>query len=80
MNIPYTCEICGKACEGHINSRYCPECRENVKRSTQRESKAKAARRRRKDPPAEKPTLGLIAAKARSLHMSYGEFVARYGL
>lgn len=79
-NIPYTCAICGKPCEGRINARYCPECRENVKRSTQRESKAKAARRRCKDPPAEKPTLGQIAAKARRLHMSYGEFVARYGL
>lgn len=44
-NIPYTCEICGKPCEGRINARYCPECRENVKRSTQRESKAKADRK-----------------------------------
>lgn len=49
-------------------------------KSTQRESKARAARKRRKDPPERKPTLGQIAAKARSLHMSYGEFVAKYGI
>ena len=66
MSVLYTCEICGKECEGHFNSRYCPECR--------------AKRRTEKRGPDGKPTQGQIAAKARSLHMSYGQYVAKYGL
>lgn len=80
MNIPYTCQICGARCVGHINAQYCPECRGEIKKSTQLESKARAARKRRKDPTEWKPTLGQIAARARSLHMSYGQYVAKYGL
>lgn len=41
MNVPYTCEICGAQCVGHVNARYCSECRGEVKKSTQRESKAR---------------------------------------
>ena len=51
-----------------------------VKKSTQRESKARAARKRHKDPPDQKLTLGQIAARAREAHMSYGQYVAKYGL
>lgn len=80
MNIPYTCQICGAQCVGHINARYCPECRGEVKKSTQRESKARAARKRHKDPPDQKLTLGQIAARAREAHMSYDQYVAKYGL
>lgn len=82
MSVLYTCEICWKECEGHFNSRYCPECRGEVIRSTQKESLAKhRAKRQTKTSEGAKPmTLGQIAAKARRLHMSYGEFVAKYGL
>lgn len=82
MNVPYTCEICGAQCVGHVNARYCPECRGEVKKSTQRESKAKsAARKKAKGRKAGRPlTLGQIAAEARRLHMSYGQYVAKYGL
>ena len=82
MSVLYTCEICGKECEGHPNSRYCSECRGTVIRSTHKESLAKRrAKRQTKASEVAKPmTLGQIAAKARSLHMSYGEFVAKYGL
>ena len=41
MNVPYTCEICGAQCVGHVNARYCPERRGEIKKSTQRESKAR---------------------------------------
>lgn len=81
MNIPYTCQICGAQCVGHINARYCPECRGEVIRSTHKESLAKRrAKRKAEAAEAAKPTLGQIAARARSLHMSYGEFVAKYGI
>lgn len=82
MNVPYTCQICGAQCVGHVNARYCPECRGQVIRSTHKESqeKRRAKRRTEKRGPDGKLTLGQIAAKARSLHMSYGEFVAKYGL
>lgn len=86
MSVLYTCEICGKECEGHFNSRYCPECRGEVIRSTHKESLAKRlakrrAKRQAKASEGTKPmTLGQIAAKARSLHMSYGQYVAKYGL
>lgn len=82
MSVLYTCEICGAQCVGHINARYCPECRGEVKKSTRRESKARAAARgKAKAGAAGRPlTLGQIAARARRLHMSYGEFVAKYGL
>ena len=81
MSVLYTCEICGKECEGHFNSRYCPECRGEVIRSTHKESLAKRrAKRKAEAAEAAKPTLGQIAARARNLHMSYGEFVAKYGI
>lgn len=82
MNVPYTCDICGAQCVGHVNARYCPECRGEVIRSTHKESLAKRrAKRQTKASEGAKPmTLGQIAAKARRLHMSYGEFVAKYGL
>ena len=82
MNVTYTCDICGAQCVGHVNARYCPECRGEVIRSTHKESLAKRrAKRQAKASEGAKPmSLGQIAAKARRLHMSYGEFVARYGL
>lgn len=82
MNVPYTCDICGAQCVGHVNARYCPECRGEVIRSTHKESLAKhRAKRKTKASEGAKPmSLGQIAAKARRLHMSYGEFVAKYGL
>lgn len=82
MNVPYTCEICGKACNGHPNSRYCTKCRGEVIRRNQRERKEKDQGKQR-DKAVEvdrAPSLGQIAARARALHMSYGEFVAKYGL
>lgn len=53
-----------------------------VIRSTHKESLAKhRAKRKTKTSEGAKPmTLGQIAAKARRLHMSYGEFVAKYGI
>lgn len=81
MNVPYTCEICGAQCVGHVNARYCPECRGEVIRSTRKESLAKSrAKRKAKAAEAAKPTLGQIAARAREAHMSYGQYVAKYGL
>ena len=67
MSVLYTCEICGKECEGHPNSRYCSECRGKVIRSTHKESLAKRrAKRQTKASEVAKPmTLGQIAVKAR---------------
>ena len=82
MNVPYTCEICGVECVGHPQSKYCPTCRDEVIRWTQRERQVKNRAKQRAE--ARKTggrlTLGQIAARARALHMSYGEFVAKYGI
>ena len=82
MSESYTCQICGAQCVGHVSVSYCHERRGEVKKSTQRERRARAAASKKaKAREAGRPlTLGQIAAKARRLHMSYGEFVAKYGI
>ena len=87
--ITYTCQICGKTCTGYPRSRYCVQCRTTVRRETQRKSKARVAEKQREDgvmkqrgtgerPSA--PSLGQIAVRTRAQHMSYGEYVAKYGI
>ena len=79
MSVRYTCERCGAECVGYPQAKYCPTCRDEVIRQNQRE---RNQRRRRTGAPkaVRAPTLGQIAARARALHMSYGEFVAKYGI
>lgn len=84
----FTCRICGAACIGYPRSRYCAQCRKKVRLETLRKAKARAAEKKRAERAGKgggedrlpAPTLGQIAARARSLHMSYGEFVAKYGI
>lgn len=82
------CKVCGKPFTACANSaKYCPNCKEekrkadyliaNQKRNEARR-KMRAAKKRESARP-KGPTLAEIAEKAKELHMTYGEYVARFG-
>lgn len=70
------CVVCGKAYEATYNSKYCGvECRQIMNSELQkkwREEKAKPKKPRKK-----KETVVDIAAKAKEMGLTYGQYVAR---
>lgn len=73
-----TCQTCGEPLTSqHCNARYCADC----KAARIRIATAKAAKKHRDAKKTHVPGSGIreIAAKARSVGMSYGEYVAMKG-
>ena len=70
----YLCERCGITVHGGRNGRYCPECAKEVEKDRKRQYN------RTKHGKASQPqgSLSAFAVRARTLGLSYGQFVAKY--
>ena len=81
MMIPRTCSICGKvftACS--TRHKYCgDDCRKVATKTWERERcrREKEARERKKK---NARTIGEISAAAKKAGMTYGEYVAKFGV
>lgn len=70
------CEICGKEFIRRTNKKYCSApC---VKTARKRWDQRKRHPERFREKPS-CPTVGEVAAKARELGMTYGQYVAKHG-
>lgn len=82
------CRMCGKPFTARSNSaKYCPTCKAAKRKADQeianlRRNEARREMRAAKSRECAKPkglTLAETAVKAKELHMTYGEYVARFG-
>lgn len=81
----YCCERCGQIFEssGYI-AKYCPACRPAVKNEQSKMSWLKnrgryAPERPRRVKTSPGVSVGEICKRAAALHMTYGQYVAKYG-
>lgn len=73
-----TCEMCGKVFVAHPNARFCLDCKHERERENKKNWKYK-----KKSKMPEKPdgiSAGEICVLAKKEGMTYGQYVAKYGV
>lgn len=75
---PVICEMCGVTFAAYGNrAKYCPICKEEKRREAGKKKRRVTKKKENARPKG--LTLAEIVAKANELHMTYGEYVTRFG-